>query len=267
MDAGGAMAAHDILLETLKSRSEKVERRLAERQPAQDFFSHRWNGSELIQEAVKDISSTGIYIFTEQRWEPGTLLTLSLQRRGPLELSSDRRIEVMAKVVRSGNDGVGLAFELKDDAESRQWTTLREKLIEQAKPEDMLSLVRLVAAVVFLSRICPGEAEKFTQLLLGQLSRQKLLNAVAILLKAENLLAGKALDDGQRANPDLVVRLLEDGSCTEEDWLKDFWGGLLATSCRVDAKDASSLIFVESFSKLTTYLCRISSQHSAARSE
>jgi hypothetical protein len=89
------------------------------------------------------------------------------------------------------------------------------------------------------------------------------VNAVAIVLKAENLLAAKPHDESHRANPDLVLSLLEDGSCTEEDWLKDFWGGLLAMSCRVDEKDAASLIFVESFSKLTTYLCRISRQQSA----
>jgi hypothetical protein len=255
---GGSMAAANNWLETfLESNSEKVERRSAERRPTDNFFAYRWNGSRQTQEPVKDISSTGLYIVTEERWQPDTLLSLTLQRQGPLETNPERRIEVQGKVVRCGKDGVGLAFVLKSDTEARQWVSLRENLIEQAKPQDMLSLVRLVEAVAFLSRICPREAEKIGQLVLGRLSKHKLENAVAIALKAENLLAGEPVAERRRANPDLVVRILEDGSCSDEDWLKDFWGGLLATSCAIDSKDESSLVFVEMFSNLTTFLCRI----------
>jgi len=252
------VTAGNSWLETfLEPVSGNTERRSAERQSADHFSAYRWNGSRLTEEPVKDVSSTGLYILTEERWQPNTLLSLTLQRQGPLEINPERRIDVLAKVVRCGEDGVGLSFVLQDDPESRQWESLRENLIEEAKPEDMLSLVRLVEAVAFLSRICPGEAEKVRQLVLGRLNRHKLANAVAIALKAENLLADEPVTGRQPANPDLVVRILEDGSSTDEDWLKDFWGGLLATSCTVDANDQSSLIFVESFSKLTTSLSRI----------
>lgn len=239
--------------------SETAERRSAKRQPANNFFAYRWNGSKLTQEAVKDITSAGLYILTDERWQPDTLLSLTLQRQGPLERNPEYRIEVEAKVVRCGEDGVGLAFVLSDDAESRQWVSLREDLIEQAKPEDMLSLVRLVEAVAFLSRICSGDAEGIRQLVVGRLSRHRLSNAIAIALKAENLLAGESVVDRKRANPDLVLRILEDGSSANEDWLRDFWGGLLAMSCAVEAKDESSLAFLELSSKLATYLSRIRS--------
>lgn len=231
-----------------------VERRSAERRPVDNFSAYRWNGSRLTQEPVKDISTSGLYMITAERWQPDTLLSLILQRQGPLEVNPERRIEVEAMVVRWGEDGVGLEFVLEGDAESRQWVSLRESLIEQAKPEAMLSMVRLVQALAFLSRLCPGEAEKVGQLLRLQLSKQKLVNAVAIALQAERLLASAPITGRLRANPDLVIRILEDGSSADEDWLKDFWGGLLATSCIVDAKDESSLIFIESFSRLTTIL-------------
>ncbi len=252
------MTAANSWLETLLG-PEKVERRSSERRPVDNFSAYRWNGSRLTQEPLKDISSSGLYILTEERWQPGTLLTLTLQKPGPLEVNPERRVEMLTQVARSGKDGVGLQFVMKDDAESRQWDALRESLIEQAKPEDMLSLVRLVAAVAFLSRICPGEAEKVRQLLQDRLNSHQLANIVAIALKAESLVAGEPVTNRQRANSDLVVRILEDGSCAGEDWLKDFWGGLLATSCGIDAKDSSSLVFVESFSKLTTYFSKIRS--------
>ena len=121
----------------------------------------------------------------------------------------------------------------------------------------MRSLVRISEAVAFLSRICPGGAEKVGKLLCGRLSNHKLANAIAIVLKAENLLGLESAIDRLRADPDLVVRVLEDGSCTDEDWLKHFWAGILATSCAVEDKDESSLVFVELFSQLTTFPVRI----------
>jgi len=236
----------------LKPDSERAERR-----SVAQFAAYRWNGSNVTQRAVRDVSSTGVYILTEERWHPGTLVFLTLQREGPLEMNPERRIEMQAKVIRCGKDGVGLAFVSQDDPESSQWESLRQSLLELAKPEDMRSLVRISEAVAFLSRICPGGAEKVGKLLCGRLSNHKLANAIAIVLKAENLLGLESAIDRLRADPDLVVRVLEDGSCTDEDWLKHFWAGILATSCAVEDKDESSLVFVELFSQLTTFPVRI----------
>src|ERR1700757_4217814 len=135
-------------LETfLKPDSEGAERRLAARQSVDQFAAYRWNGSSLKREAVRDISSTGLYILTEERWQPGTLVFLALQREGPLEMNPEGRIEVQAKVVRCGEDGVGLAFVLPNDPDSRKWESLRDNLIEKAKPEDMRPLVRTAEAI------------------------------------------------------------------------------------------------------------------------
>src|SRR5579862_1100661 len=110
----------------LEPNVDRAERRMVEK-----FAAYRWNGSSVVQEAVRDISPTGVYIITEERWHPGTLVTLTLQREGALETSSERRIDVQAKVARRGKDGVGLQFVLaKDDEESRQWESLRTSLVE-----------------------------------------------------------------------------------------------------------------------------------------
>jgi hypothetical protein len=237
----------------LKHDSERV----AERRPVDHFAAYRWDGSNLKQDTVRDISSTGVYIFTEERLQRGTLVSLTLQREGPLEKTAERRIVVQAKVVRCGDDGMGLAFVLRDDPESRHWESLRERLIEETKPEDMLNLVKMIDAVAFLSQICPGGAEKIGQLLRGRLSNHKVANALGIALKGERLLAFEPATERLRADPSLVVRILEDGSCTDEDWLKHFWGGILATSCSVDGKDGSNMVFVELLSQLTTFPIRI----------
>ena len=230
----------------------------AKRRPVEQFAAYRWNGTSLVQEAVRDISPTGVYILTEDRWQPGTLVTLTLQREGPLEMNTERRIDVRAKVARCGKDGVGLGFVFaKDDREARQWESLRESLIAESKPEDMLSLVRMAEAVSFLSEICPGGAEEIGRLLRGRLSNHKVANAVEIALKAQNLLAAGPAREGLHAEPRLVVRILEDGSCTDEGWLKHFWGGLLATSCTADGIGELSSVLVDLFSQLTTFPVRI----------
>lgn len=234
----------------------EVER--AERRSVDQFASYRWNGTGLVQEAVRDISPTGVYIVTEDRWQPGTLVTLTLQREGPLETNSERRIDVRAKVARCGKDGVGLAFAFaKNDPNARQWESLSESLIQEAKPESMLSLVRMAEAVSFLSQICPGGADDIGGLLKGRLSNHKVANAIEIALKAQNSLATEHATIRFHADAGLVVRILEDGSCTDEGWLKHFWGGLLATSCTADGEGELSKVLVELFSKLTTFPVRI----------
>lgn len=237
----------------LEPEAERAQRRTVEQ-----FAAYRWNGTGVVQEVVRDVSPSGVYILTKDRWQPGTIVTLTLQREGPLEMNSERRIDVRAKVARCGKDGVGLAFVLpKDDAASHQWESLRTSLIEEAKPEDMLTLVRLSEAVSMLSQICPAGAEEIGQLLRGRLSNHKVANAIEIALKAQSLLAAGPITEGLRAETHLVVRILENGSCTEEGWLKHFWGGLLATSCTTDGIGELSSVLVELFSQLTTYPVRI----------
>jgi PilZ domain len=230
----------------------------SQRRPVEKFAAYRWNGASLVQEAVRDISPTGVYIVTKERWQRGTLVTLTLQREGPLEMNSERRIDVQAKVARSGKDGVGLAFVLaKNDPAARQWESLRANLIEDWKPEDMLSLVRGAEAISFLSQICPDGAEEIGQLLRGRLSNHKVAVAIEIALKAHIQVSQEVVSEGLRAEPSLVVRILEDGSCTDEGWLKSFWGSLLATSCTVDGHDELSRVLVGLFSQLTTFPVRL----------
>ena len=115
----------------LTPESDRAERRFVEQ-----FAAYRWNGEALTQEAVRDISSTGLYVLTQERWQPGTILALTMQREGSLELDPARRITTQGKVVRNGTDGVGLTFLWsKDDPESRRWEALLESLIDQTKPE------------------------------------------------------------------------------------------------------------------------------------
>ena len=47
---------------------------------------------------------------TDERWYPGTVVTMSLQKADAAETDPDRSIMVNAKVVRFGIDGLGFSF-------------------------------------------------------------------------------------------------------------------------------------------------------------
>jgi Flp pilus assembly protein TadG len=86
------------------------ERRGAERSTPFELVAHYWSGGAPIGHGVRDISSSGLFLLTEDRWYPGTLVMLSLQRAGALMSDPDRAIMVKTQVVRSGSDGVALAL-------------------------------------------------------------------------------------------------------------------------------------------------------------
>ena len=64
---------------------------------------------------VRNISATGLYIVTKERWYPGTVIRVTLTDRN--QPNRFRSMTVYAKTVRLGSDGVGLGFVLEKGAE------------------------------------------------------------------------------------------------------------------------------------------------------
>ena len=63
--------------------------RKAPRELAPGLAAYYWNGAAPKAHAVRDISPTGLYVVTEERWYPGTLVLMTLQRTDDGE--TDRR--------------------------------------------------------------------------------------------------------------------------------------------------------------------------------
>jgi len=93
---------------------------------------------------VRDISATGIYVFTEERWYLGTVIRMTvadLRNSAP-----ERSMTVNAKVVRWGNDGVGLKFILVDGKSARpRKDPAVSKSAEDLSRIDVEQFLRLVA--------------------------------------------------------------------------------------------------------------------------
>ncbi len=94
--------------------------RKAPRLDAPGLAAYYWTGAAPQARDIKDISNTGLYVVTEERWYPGTLVLMTLQRTDLGEEQAERSISVHSRAVRWGNDGVGLQFILKNAASSGQ---------------------------------------------------------------------------------------------------------------------------------------------------
>jgi hypothetical protein len=80
------------------------------REQTPGLAAYYWNGASPKAHGVRDISSSGLYVLTEERWYPGTLILMTLQDPGDEQKSIERAVSVHSRAVRWGNDGVGLQF-------------------------------------------------------------------------------------------------------------------------------------------------------------
>lgn len=233
------------------------ERRRAVRRTAPELAAYHWSGADPKQDSVKDISSTGVYLETSERWTPGDLVSLTLQRRGPLEGNFERRVAVQAKAVRQGDDGVGMSFVLPEGMDLCLWDSPLMAAAEKHEPEDILREFRVAGALAFAQRICPSAIDDVRSLLREGLSNYRIVSATEIALKAERILALTPDADRMHLPANMLLRILEAGSWAETDSTQDLWAGLLAASCTLDGVDDFNMAHVELLSQLTTIHFRI----------
>jgi hypothetical protein len=229
----------------------------AERRVAPDLAAFHFHGSIPYPATVKNISSTGAYLLTEERWDPGSIVSLSLQRSGPFEKSPQQRFGVQARAVRWGEDGVAVSFVLPEGADLRLWQSPLKSAAEQTAPEDILREFRIAHAIAFLSRLAPAVSREIRQLLHEGLSNIRLEMAIDVILTAEKMLESKPEADKMHAFPQIVVRVVEDSSWSDDDVVKRFWAGLLVSSCTPLGEDESNLCFLDMMSQLSSIHARL----------
>lgn len=78
-----------------------------------------WDGGVSHPHVVPDISHSGIFVRTVDRWFPRTLVRVTLQRKSDNPQESEETLTVQCRVVRSAEDGVGMAIMLADEDKTR----------------------------------------------------------------------------------------------------------------------------------------------------
>lgn len=86
------------------------DRRKALRTSVDNLTASFWTGGVPTVDTVRDISSSGLFVITAERWYPGTIVRMTLTIANAVEEAFETSICVCAEVIRWGNDGVGLRF-------------------------------------------------------------------------------------------------------------------------------------------------------------
>jgi uncharacterized membrane protein (UPF0127 family) len=118
------------------------DRRRADRQPLPGLVAYYWTGSTPRAYQIADISSSGFYVLTEERWFPGTMVLMTLQRTDRAGKNLDDSIAVQSRVVRWGSDGLGLAFVLSRAVDPNNGESLRENGADKKTLERFLDRLR-----------------------------------------------------------------------------------------------------------------------------
>lgn len=234
-----------------------TDKKRAERRPLPGLAAYHWDGSIPKLNKVRNISSTGVYLQTSDRWEPGKQVTLTLQREGPPRVGFDHCVRITTKAVRCGSDGVGLVFDALDQRDLFLWDSPLKTDISHTEPEDLLREFRVASALAFLRRVAPSADAEFRRILREGLSNYRVESAVNIALKAERIAATRPDSDVLKVNPTLALRVLEGGSWAEDEWVRLMWAGLLASSLSPNGRDDSNLLLVNSLGQLTPVHFRI----------
>jgi hypothetical protein len=113
------------------------DRRRAHRRYVPGMVAHYYTGGAPKPHDVADISMTGFYLLTEDRWMPDTMIQMTLQKpcaKGERKQS----INVLSKIVRRGSDGVAAEFVMPDglDPQSRD--------IQPSQATDRFTLARFI---------------------------------------------------------------------------------------------------------------------------
>ncbi|MGB6975560.1 MAG: PilZ domain-containing protein [Terracidiphilus sp.] len=229
----------------------------AERRSVQGLAAYYRAGMELRKAEVRDISASGLFAITSERWMPGETVTLILQREGPPERDQERRSIVQSKAVWWGEEGVGLDFVMNDDIEFHLWDGPLTSLSGEYEPEDIIREFRIAEALTFLAQICPEKTKELTQLFRKEFSNTRTHTGVEIALEASRTLTFRPDAAQLRIHPDLIYRLMESGSWAEDALVRRFWSGLLIASCSSGVPGDENLVLVEPLSQLLSKHVRV----------
>ncbi len=229
----------------------------AERGSATGLAAKYGLNSTFTSATIKDISTSGIYMITENRLPTNELITLVLHEEGKPENSSELQFSVHARVARQGEEGIGLSFVLPPGLDTNLWGVLVRNIVTLTNPNQIADMFRTLRTILFLCRICQSGAEEAILLFGGQFDTEHVGTLVKIALAAEKKLASEPDFDRRRAHPKLVANILREGSWTSDEPIIQLWAGLLVSSCSVDEPDDSNQVFVNLLIHIRPELARI----------
>lgn len=213
-------------------------------------------GSEQRVARIKDVSPTGIFILTRDRLALGGRIPLTLKKWPVRAKSPQHSVRLFAKTVRYAKDGIGLSF-LFGNSDTAAWL----KLLEEAGPllerRDIIGMIRVTAALAYLSSICHANQAESLKLILDELIYENGEKALDILIDAEEIVTRRSHSTRTDVSPHVVNKILSSGARTDAKWVRRYWAGLLAAASLEGANDEKFLEHVSLLSQLDSVQLRI----------
>jgi hypothetical protein len=211
----------------------------AERREVPGLEAIHWTGSSPGLDIVKNISSTGMYLVTRERWQEGEINPVRLVYPELADDSAEKQVTIETRTIRCGEDGLGLSFILPECMDLWLWKT-----DDRIEPEDILSEFRLSRALAFLRRICPSASQELKLLFREGLGNLRVGHAISIAHRAEIMLA-------------VVLRAVKEGSWADDTATQNLWAGILVTACTSSGDDESNLPYMDLLAEMATVDTRL----------
>ena len=119
--------------------------RKAPRDPAPGLAVYFWTGGAPQAHSIRDISATGLYVVTAERWYPGTQVRMTVTRKDRGEQPAERSITVETRAIRWGSDGVGLEFVLQNARKLRRGQPSTSGEVDSKQLDQFLKRFRAAA--------------------------------------------------------------------------------------------------------------------------
>jgi hypothetical protein len=126
-----------LYLRVLRWLFPEVNQRRAVRYPTPGLVAYYWTGGAPYSYQVGDISATGLFLLSKERWAPGTLIQMTLQHQDG-KATKNNSICLISEVVRWGENGSGFNFVLSDYDDVREYGIQPSETIDRKTVEKFL---------------------------------------------------------------------------------------------------------------------------------
>jgi hypothetical protein len=215
-----------------------------------------FTGSEHKSARIGNISPTGLYLLTEERWKPGTTVVLTLGEKSIFEESSRSQVKLWTRCVRIDENGVGLAF-THSHIDRVKWLEAMSKAPALIAEKSPVHVFRFTRALAFLFHISPASEGEILKLITETLTRERTERVIEIALLADDQLESQSCASRADVSPGLVQRILELAMEVEEQETRAYWARLLAASSLKDSQDSLNQAAIGLLAKLNLVHLRI----------
>lgn len=217
------------LIRNLFIKAGLFERRKDGRFHPHGLYAHYSTGKERKRLKIRDLSVTGGYLLTRERWSPGQTIVLTLEKRSLFEVSPHSQVRLRARTVRIGEDGVGASF-VPAHLDQAVWTKAVTTAAGLTVDGEVVTLFRKAISLAFLLHICPGAESEILHLVTNALNPTGAERVVETVLSAEEWIEARGAVPASDASAALVLRILQEAANAEEHLLRQCWSGVLAVA-------------------------------------